>query len=47
MKFILPIALKKILNLQRSKIKNLDKLFEIIEKLAQGEILEADIEIIL
>ena len=33
--------------MQRIKIKNLDKLFEIIEKLAQGEILEADIEIIL
>ena len=41
MKFILPIALKRILKLQRIKIKNLDKLFEIIEKLAQGEMLEA------
>ena len=41
MKFILPIALKRILNLQRIKIKNLDKLFEIIEKLVQGEMLEA------
>lgn len=41
MKFVLPIALKKILNLQRSKVKDLDKLFKIIEKLAQGKTLEA------
>lgn len=40
MKFVLQIAFKKDIKLAKKQGKNIDKLFDIIEKLAQGKTLE-------